>query len=396
MPPSGPDGRPRSYPERVSHPQNQFGQHRGPQFGQPGPAQSTFGGWGGGAPAQWSQPGSFGPPPGTQPAPWPPPGQFGGRPPAPRRRPTWLIGALAAAGFVLIALLAYTIASGGGNSGQVSPQYENEDYRLPTAGDEVPEVVMPNTEAELVEYLEENPLYSVTLPNPVRCELGLDDEVHSMTDDELEERLAGIVGCLTRVWGPTLEEAGFVAYQPEMTVYPAGGTVQTQCGVQESLNAFYCGADQNLYLAADITRVLSPGPANHRMIYDVIISHEYGHALQGRTGIFVSSKYIESQADEPVALEASRRAEVQADCLGSLGIRALAESMGLTDEDRTMIEEIAHDIGDDTLRERFGGDPGEPGNHGTGESRQLWSARGLATDDIGACNTWVAPSTEVE
>lgn len=382
----------------MSHPQNQFGQHRGPQFGHPPGGQSSFGGWGGGTAPQWSPPGAYGPPQGSQPAPWQAPGQFGGRPPEPvRRRPTWLVGTLAAAGFVLVALLAYSLASGGGgNPGQVTPDYQNEDYSVPTAGAEVPQVVMPNTEAELVEYLENNPLYAVTLPNPVRCELGLDNEVHSMTDSELEERLSGIVSCLTRVWGPTLEEAGFVAYQPEMTVYPAGGTVQTQCGVQESLNAFYCGADQNLYLAADITRVLSSGPANHPIIYDVIVAHEYGHALQGRTGIFVSSKYIESQAEESVALEASRRAEVQADCLGSLGMRALGESFGLTDEDRAMVEEIARDIGDDTLRERFGGDPSEPGNHGTGASRGLWSARGLATDDIGACNSWVAPSAEVE
>lgn len=358
---------------------------------------------------QWQQPQQFRPGPSQfQQGPgqfqqWPPPGQF--RQPRKPKRPRWFIGAAAVLGVLLAFLLIRSLLSASGGSGPDpdpgptdSPapvEYANEDYRVPAVSDNVPELVYPETYEDLDLYLLYNPIYEQTLPNPVRCDVSVDPDVHTFTDDELEERLAGLVECLTRVWGPTLADAGFEAYQPRMTVYPAGGTVQTQCGVQESLNAFYCGADQNLYLAADITRVLSSATATSPIVYDVVIAHEYGHAMQGRIGVFASSKYVESEAEEDIALESSRRAEVQADCFGGISLRVLAQSMAISEADAALIRAIADDIGDDTLNGRFGGDPSEPGTHGTGANRQLWAGRGLASDQLGTCNTWTAPSSEV-
>lgn len=364
---------------------------------------------------QWQQPHQFRPGPGQFPqAPghfpqgpgpfqqWPPPGQF--TPPRKPRQPRWFIGAAAVLGVFLAFLLIRSLMAGSEpgpdpdtdpTDGPAPIEYANEDYNVPAVSDDVPELVYPETYEDLDLYLLDNPIYEQTLPNPVRCDLDVEPDIHSFTDDELEERLAGLVECLTRVWGPTLEDAGFDAYQPRMTVYPAGGTVQTQCGVQESLNAFFCGADQNLYLAADITRVLSSTTATSPIVYDVVIAHEYGHAMQGRIGVFASSKYVESEAEEDVAMESSRRAEVQADCFGGISLRVLSQSLGISEEDAAMIRAIAEDIGDDTLNDRFGGDSSAPGSHGTGANRLLWAGRGLSSDQLGTCNTWTAPSSEV-
>lgn len=385
----------------VTQPQYPFGQPSGPQFGNPygRSTQSSFGGWGGGAGAQ------FAPPQGRplpqqqfgqqyQGGPFPPPGQFGPAPVKKSGPPPILLGALIGAGLLLAGMLVYALFTGG-DPEQVGPDYRNEDYEVPTVTNNPPVLPAPTTDEELFAYLEENPLYEQNMPVPVRCEISLDDGVHSLTDEELEERLATFVGCLTRAWGPTLEAAGFEAYTPRVTVYPAGGTVNTQCGTAESMNAFYCGGDQNLYLAPDIARVLSPEIASERVLFELIMAHEYGHALQGRTAIFISSRLVEVQAPEDVALEFSRRVEVQADCLAGLGLQSLGEGMGFTQEDLSAIPAISNDIGDDVLRQRFGGDPTEVGNHGLGENRQLWATRGLSDTDISVCNTWVAPTEEV-
>ena len=393
------------YPVLVTQPQNPFGRPQGPQFGNPAPhpGQSSFGGWGGGqfqAPGQalpqqqfgqqYQQgTGAFGPGHGA-------PGQFG-PPAAPTKKgpPPVLVGAVIGAGIALVALLVYAFVSGGGSE-DVGPDYRNEDYQVPTVSSSPPELKFPETMGELIELLEENPIYEETFPVPVRCDLTLDGATGSLTNDELEDRMTTYIGCLTRAWGPTLEAAGFVAYQPRVTVYPGGGTVNTPCGTAESQNAFFCGGDQNLYLAPDIADVLPEGVASERILFELIMAHEYGHAMQGRTGIFASSAYLAyEEEDESVALELSRRTEVQADCFAGLGLRSLGESMGVEDADVDAISTISFEIGDDQLRERFGGDPSEPGDHGRGENRELWIQRGFNDPGMSVCNTWTAPTSEV-
>lgn len=376
----------------VTQPHNPFGRSPGPQYRSPvhAPGQSSFGGWGAGpvqAPGRQSQP--FGPGYGT-------PGQFG-PPAAPQKKgpPPVLIGAVIGAVIALGALLVYSFVSGG-DPDDVGPDYRNEDYQVPTVTSSPPELEVPETMGELIELLEANPIYDETFPVPVRCDLALEAATNTLSDDELEDRMSTFIGCLTKAWGPTLEAAGFVAYQPRVTVYPAGGTVNTPCGTAESFNAFFCGGDQNLYLAPDIADVLPPSTADERILFELIMAHEYGHAMQGRTGIFVSSAYLShEEEDESVATELSRRTEVQADCFAGLGLQSLGASMGIDEADVAAISQISFDIGDDQLRERFGGDPNEPGDHGVGENRALWIERGFIQTDVSVCNTWIAPTDEV-
>lgn len=392
----------------VTQPQNPFGRPQAAQFGNPAqnPGQSSFGGWGGGQfrpPTGQPMPqqqfgqqyqqgtGAFGPGYGA-----PGQGQFGGAPTPPKKKgpPAVLIGAVIGTGIALVALLGYALFSG--DSGDGGPDYRNEDYQVPTVTSSPPELEIPETMSELTALLEDNPIYEETFPVPVRCDLTLDPGVHSISDDELEERMTTYVGCLTRAWGPTIEAAGFIAYQPRLTVYPAGGTVNTPCGTAESLNAFYCGGDQNLYLARDIGDVLTAQTSAERILFELIMAHEYGHAMQGRTGIFAASAILAyDEEDEAVALELSRRTEVQADCFAGEGLQSLGESLGIDENDVAAISRISFEIGDDQLQERFGATTIQPGNHGIGENRQLWIERGYNDAAMSVCNTWTAPTSEV-
>ena len=340
--------------------------------------------------AGWQAPPPWGAPP--QQAPQPPLYPQWQGAPLPRKRSgplRWLVVAVV----VLLGLLAYAALSGPG-AGTVEPGYQNEDYVVPGAGDPVSEIPIPEYESDITTWLEESPLYSETLAAPVRCEIEEIQDVAVLSDAEIQVRMRGFVECLTRVWGPALEDAGYEAYQPTLFVYPSGGEVKTSCGTQPSLNAFYCGADQNLYLAADVLRILPAALGSNPVALDLIIAHEYGHAIQGRTGVFAASAYLGYEAPETEALEVSRRVELQADCFAGGGLHSLSEGMRLGDAEKDAVKEISYEIGDDRLAERFGIEL-EEGDHGTGDNRRLWADRGLTGEQLSTCNTFVADSSEV-
>lgn len=321
------------------------------------------------------------------------PGQFG-TPPTPRSKaPTALLIALGGAGLVLVLLLVYALVGRG--SGPTGPQnpYQNENFQVPSVK-EPPPLPIPTTQQELESWLVSNAIYGTTIASPVRCELQLSDDSLTVGNAELEKRLTTFVGCLTRVWGPTLEQANFVPYQPSITVYPANSKAQTPCGVMSPYNAFFCGGDQQLYVADNVLQILSPDIASKRAVYEFIVAHEYGHAMQGRTGLFASAAILESNVAEADQPGLSRRSELQADCFAGLSLRSLSQSLGVTADEETGLPRIAADTGDDALANRFGGDPTALGDHGQSVNREMWSSRGLGSDQVGVCNTWTAPDDE--
>ena len=175
------------------------------------------------------------------------------------------------------------------------------------------------------------------------------------------------------------------------------GKVITGCGTQESQNAFYCAADQRIYIAQDMLDVLSTDLSKARAIFNLIIAHEYGHTIQGQSGILVSGNALAKRDSDSKAIEISRRLETQADCFAGAAMSSLWQGLKLTDADRQDILNIIMDLGDDKLRERNNGDPNEEGDHGKGKNRHTWLERGLNSGgSLGQCNTFTAPSGEVE
>ena len=119
------------------------------------------------------------------------------------------------------------------------------------------------------------------------------------------------------------------------------------------------------------------------------MAHEFGHALQGRTGILISAHALgQNSGDEGTSLQYARRVETQADCFSGMFLRAVSQSIGVQQQDEDGILQIYTAIGDDTLS----GKPDIVGNHGLARSRKYWGATGLGTSAVGECNTFTVPS----
>ena len=293
-------------------------------------------------------------------------------------------------GMVVVALINQA------NPASVSTDYKNEDWEVPPVTTQPPPLEKPGNKAEMTTLTKDNPLYAMSLESPVRCDLELLPG-REQDDQELQASLQTYVGCLTRVWGPTLKQAGYTAFQPKLTVYPEGETVTTGCGTQKSHNAFYCTLDQQIYISQDVLDVLSADVSQARIVFNLIIAHEYGHVIQGQSGILLSGHMSVDDADDSEKQETSRRIETQADCFAGAALGSLEQGLKLTDTDRQDILEVTADVGDDRLNERANGDPDEAGDHGKSQNRRLWAERGLNSGgSLGQCNTFNAPASEVE
>lgn len=285
----------------------------------------------------------------------------------------------------------------GGGAEFVGPNYQNEDYEVPSVRADQPPLPEPRTMEEVVEWLENNAWYGQSLPEPVRCELTGSPFAAEMDNAAIEERITELTSCLTRAVGPALEEVDMIPVNPRFTVYGPGAEVTTQCGTAGPGNAFYCPADQSMYLSPDLTQVLPEEEAAAAHLFDYVMAHEYAHSLQGRTGLLFAMRIAQFYSEEePEQYEYDRRFEVQADCFSAAMLTSLRTDMDITPEEFQALSSVAYEIGDDRIMERFDvdGNPEEYG-HGTGDSRRLWFDRGAEQLDMGSCNTFVAPSEEV-
>ncbi|XSS52957.1 neutral zinc metallopeptidase [Propionibacteriaceae bacterium Y1923] len=267
-----------------------------------------------------------------------------------------------------------------------TPEWENDDYEIPSVANQVPQMPAPN-DSQADEWLTNNKIYSVTMATPVRCEAEPVDAT-TLSTTEMAAQLNDVMKCLLRVWGPALEEAGFTATRPSITVMAS--EQQTACGKMRMKNAMFCSSDQNLYFASDLPELFDPTHATKAWVIESVLAHEYAHAFQGRTGIIPARNVL---ADEAATREEEyllvRRNEAQADCLAGMFWNAAAKSLELDEEDIANIVETFRSIGSDrdgTTR---------LSTHPTMATRAKWVNTGLAATDIGACNTYRVPASEV-
>lgn len=199
-----------------------------------------------------------------------------------------------------------------------------------------------------------------------------------------------LMGCLMRVFADPVEQAGFTMPRPPVTVYTR--PIQTACGSFDQVNAAYCTGDQRIYYAHNLLDAFPPEVTRARYAAELVLAHEYAHAVQARTAILISEKYLEDQARTQAAQqELSRRTEVQADCMAGQYVRSVAQSQQLDAQAIRGLSNVAYNIGDDVLSGR----PGQVGGHGSGQARQEWFDRGVGSDAISTCNTFTAPSNQV-
>lgn len=326
--------------------------------------------------------GHYGTPPAQTPYPAPPGYQPWQQPPRRRSGSAWWL----ALPIVVVALMVgyFSLTRGALVVQEVAGEdvaYVNEDYAVPASGEGPTQIVDTRDNPSV---LTDSPFYDQPVPVPVRCEPA---DVTNLSDAaELQRRSSDMSECLTKTFGPALEASGFEAYQPRVLVYSTEGT--TPCGELELPGAFYCGANQGIYLSADVAKL---GGRNLAGV-DYVLAHEYAHNVQGRTGILIQRVYEQRKAtDEARELEVSRRLETQADCLAASFVNSVSESLGYTDRERGLIVDAARSVGDDMFLP-----PEElPSTHGVSASRELWTERGFSATRFGDCNTFIAPADEV-
>lgn len=293
----------------------------------------------------------------------------------------------ALAALAVVGLVIVNSTQGGPGDGE----YANDNYQVPAETKNPPPLPeYPKTFDEAYALLEKNPLYSQQVPKPVRCEVSGDPS--TMSNSQLDAYLTEEMACLTRLWQPPLNAAGYTEVRPAVTVY--SDRVTSACGTQsgnEAINAFYCAGDQQVYFSTLMFKALPD--LKKPNVVTLVMAHEYGHNVQGRSNLLIPTKLIQSNIDdESESLELNRRLEVQADCFAGLFLGSAAQSLGLTSADFTTLEGALNNIGDDVLS----GKKNIEGNHGWGANRQLWGSRGWSTVDIGQCNTFTAPAKEVQ
>jgi predicted metalloprotease len=359
-------GRPRQAPWQQGYPAGGYGQQG---YGQP--AYNPYGQ----------------PPPGYAPRGGP---SFGGGPRPPRRRGgggrLLLLALIVIAGLSVFGFIGTGLGTGSSDTSADSP-YANNDYKVPPPDLSPPPLPVPDTYEQAEQLITNSPFYGQTAPAPVRCDAE-PINVSSASDTQLEDHLNASMECLVRVWEPPVTGAGLIIVRPSVTIY--GSKMTTKCGTS-GVNAFYCAADQQVYYSNRLDDEL-PIIGDNKWASDVVIAHEFGHALQARTGILISAKALgQNSNDEQTDLLYSRRLETQADCFSGMYMRSVAQSLGITQADVQGIEATYKAVGDDQVT----GDPTIVGNHGLARSRVFWGDTGIGSSQVGACNTFTVPASRV-
>ena len=313
---------------------------------------------------------------------------FGGRPPRRKDRGgrLLLLALIVIAGLSVLGFVGTGLGTSSTGTSADSP-YQNNDYKVPPPDLSPPPLPVPDTYEQAEQVITNSPFYGQTAPAPVRCDAEPID-VGTASDAQLEQHFTTAMECLVRVWEPPVTGAGLVVVRPSVTIY--GSKMTTKCGTS-GVNAFYCAADQQVYYSNRLDDEL-PIVAQDKWAADVVIAHEFGHALQARTGILISAKALGQNAnDEQTDLLYSRRLETQADCFSGMYIRSVSQSLGITQGDLQGIEGTYKAVGDDQVT----GDPSILGNHGLARSRVFWGDTGIGNSSVGACNTFTVPASQV-
>lgn len=269
-----------------------------------------------------------------------------------------------------------------------TPSRPVDTWQAPEPDFSPPDLPVPETYGEAKDWLVDNAAYAESVLNPTLCDLRPIDASRASVD-ELTVHLNLLTACLMKVWQEPITDAGFKLPRPPVTVY--NEPITTGCGELNEVNAVYCGADQRIYYAKPVYRIFPENLQDARFLVEMIIAHEFGHAIQGRTGILISSAAWQQQGTEAEGRVFSRRLETQADCLSGMFQSAVAEGAGLTGNDLATLKELTFNLGDDVLT----GQAGYDGDHGLGKNRQRWFTAGFETTSIGTCNTYVVPNSQV-
>ncbi|NIK54434.1 neutral zinc metallopeptidase [Kribbella shirazensis] len=195
--------------------------------------------------------------------------------------------------------------------------------------------------------------------------------------------------CLNDAWRPIFKELGQDKPDPGLVVFDQ--PVQTACGNFQPLSgrvlAFYCYGNQVMYVdVKQMNRAFGP---QQDLAYLMTIAHEYGHHVQGITGLFYArAVYLQDHPERK--LDSSRRNELQASCFAGVFSKAVARSYPLTDRLDEFKEQSSNSFGESPST------PEDERTHGLATSQGFWIQNGFNVGANKACDTFAAPADLVQ
>jgi predicted metalloprotease len=197
--------------------------------------------------------------------------------------------------------------------------------------------------------------------------------------------LTDVLSNIDRFWTRTLESNGLPTPRVTYDWVAPGARQLTGCGgVADDAAAFYCPADDTIYIAQEFAAALYDGlveglpgeragfgRAAGDFAVAYVVAHEYAHNLQQELGVFDSSR---SDTAKPF--------ELQADCLSGVWAYSVYAEGALQPGDLEEATDAALAVGD------F--DFGNAQHHGTPQERRDALLAGFETGEPGSCNQYLA------
>jgi len=195
--------------------------------------------------------------------------------------------------------------------------------------------------------------------------------------------------CLNDAWRPIFKDLDQEKPDPGLVVFDK--PVVTPCGNFAPLSgrvlAFYCYGNSVMY--TDVQQMNKAFGPEQDLAYLMTIAHEYGHHVQGVTGLFYArAAYLQDHPDKK--LEYSRRNELQASCFAGVFSKAVANTYPLTNRMNEFKEQSSNSFGESPST------PPEDRTHGLATSQGFWIQNGFNITENKACNTYAAPADLVK
>jgi uncharacterized protein len=239
--------------------------------------------------------------------------------------------------------------------------------------------------------LTKNTIYAVDLGDAqVSCKIKVRSPKPPLRDANLGSYGKRLVDCLVKAFATPLAAYGIQVTTPKVKAYRK--SVKTPCGRfgQRDAPAYYCSVTRTIYWP------VSADDANEaytfaRLGYVGLLAHEFGHHLQGESGMlreYGQRAFAAKSRSQRYLL--SRRLELQALCFEGIFLATAARSLDLSDNDRYELRVWHSYTGDE--------DPpsGRRPDHGSSAAQIRWLTRGLDSADFGRCNTWKASKKSVK
>ncbi|WP_182905620.1 neutral zinc metallopeptidase [Microbispora sp. H13382] len=220
----------------------------------------------------------------------------------------------------------------------------------------------------------ESPIYAAPRTS-ARCELPAIKPDHW---GSMKRYLASTSACLDRVW--TREFAAVrVFYSPPRRRYIRHRTRDPQCGMMPAKGAAgtYCPLTSTYYILVPGDTIGPWGAAWAAQL----IAHEYGHHVQYMTNILDYADFRSEGAAKRAIDLASRRLELQAECLSGVALRAARGEL----PPLTQFQDLyAGRLPAQWVRD-----------HGRLSTQRHWFEQGWRSGRPAACDTWSGPEREV-